>query len=118
MSEDFREYLYQLPVQRGNPSAGTAVPSSSSHGSADADLQMVDPNNSYKLSFTKMLHGSTDYPSSLSPNTVVVRGGGETPATPNSSISSSSTEDPGKGKKEAKGKGEDHVLAKKEYVIT
>ncbi|KAL8507265.1 hypothetical protein ACS0TY_017980 [Phlomoides rotata] len=112
MSEDFREFYYHND-QRRNTSGGATFPFSGSQSSVytpngssslqSHDLQMFDP--SY-LSFTEFLHGSADHnsvsaayplppkPSAAEEEKLVVEavGGCETPATPYSSISDSSTE--------------------------
>lgn len=139
MSEEHREFYYHQPFhddQRRNTSGATTFPYSGSHSSAythnnastfsadsslHAHLQMFDP--SY-LSFTEFLHGSADHNSlstayGLSPKSSVVKeeekpvveavGGGETPATPNSSISSSSTEAPAGEEDSNKGKKDSQV---------
>ncbi|KAL0407478.1 UNVERIFIED_CONTAM: WRKY transcription factor 71 [Sesamum latifolium] len=130
MSEEFREFYYHQPFhdnQRRVTGGATNFPySGTAHSSADYSssslhpqyLQMFDP--SY-LSFTEFLHGSADHNSfstafgstseafsALKEEEKPVVGGGETPATPNSSISSASTEaaagdqeDSNKGKKES-----------------
>ncbi|KAL0321343.1 UNVERIFIED_CONTAM: hypothetical protein Sradi_5395800 [Sesamum radiatum] len=146
MSEEFREFYYHQPFhddQRRVTGGATNFPySGTAHSSAyDSSsslhpqyLQMFDP--SY-LSFTEFLHGSADHNSfstafgstseafsALKEEEKPVVGGGETPATPNSSISSASTEaaagdqeDSNKGKKESQVKetaedGEDNSKGK------
>ncbi|PIN23603.1 hypothetical protein CDL12_03675 [Handroanthus impetiginosus] len=132
MSEEFRDFYYHHPFhedQRRSIAAAAALPYSGSHSSPFSDssshFPMFDPPY---LSFTEFLHGSADHNSlsglpfkSSEGFSAVVKeeekpvaeavGGGETPATPNSSISSSSTEaagavagdeDSNKGKKESK----------------
>ncbi|KAG8385333.1 hypothetical protein BUALT_Bualt03G0031900 [Buddleja alternifolia] len=134
MSEEFREFYYHQPFhdddQRRNAAAtfpysgshsstyntGTVSSFSDDHSSFHNNLQMFDPS---QLSFTEFLHGSGDY-NSFSETFSGVKeeqkaaveavGGGETPATPNSSISSSSTEAaPGDVEYSNKGKKDSQV---------
>lgn len=127
MSEEFREFYYHQPYHDdGQRRSASADVGGSLH-------QMFNP--AYNLSFADFLHGSAADHDSFSgafaqvPPTSseaftemkpAVCGAGETPATPNSSISSSSTEaavadgDSGKSKKEAPAAFDREDASKKE----
>lgn len=131
---DFREIYYHQPYhddQRRNTSGAATFPYSGSQSSAfysdssslqSHDLQMLDP--SY-LSFAEFLHGSADHNSvsaayQLQPKPSAAEeekpaaGGGETPATPYSSISDSSTEAAGEEDSCKAKKNGDQDTSKKE----
>ncbi|KAL3616936.1 WRKY transcription factor [Castilleja foliolosa] len=133
MSDDFTQsYYHQQPYdqdddQRRNNTAAAAFPYSGS--TPQNNMQVFDP--SY-LSFSEFFNGPTTqnpFPGAfdLSPEAFSAgkeehpppSGGGETPATPNSSISSGSTEaveydeNSNKGKKEIKGTLENDAKSKK-----
>ncbi|CAA0827556.1 Probable WRKY transcription factor 28 [Striga hermonthica] len=104
MSEELREFYYRHLFHDGHrqtPADTTADPFPGSHFPAATPThpQTFDPNP--YLSFSEILHGTSDHNKYILPDTFAgghkpspeaAPGGGEPPATPNSSLSSSSVE--------------------------